>query len=340
MDNAMLASLLVISGILACTSSSESDNSFAKWVLKEKCSKRATVQCILRARNELDRWLEENNHYTILVVGKMGSGKTTLIKGFTEDYMPGGDGNDSILPHTVEVAHYMYEYKGVKISLYDTPGLSEEEGGNLDYKYLENMVDHEISPNLIVFATKMDSAAGNSLSAEDERVMKRVSDMFGAARWKFAIFVLTFANKVRKEEESPGSFENRHYFNKVWNELEYQIRTSLKSFHVQQDVVDNIPIFPIGFLKQPDIKADKREISWVDEFWSKSFKILQKSKTEEKLRKEKEKKGECCACPVRAGQEKEDVQTNKNNEKESEKVDQKGKNEIDQKEGAEGKDEL
>ena len=295
----MLASLLVISGFLTFTSSSESDNSFTKWVLKEKCSKRATVQCILRARNELDKWLEEHNQYTILVVGKMGSGKTTLIKGFTEDYMPGRDVNDSILPHTDAVAHYLYEYEGVQVSLYDTPGLSEEEDGYLDYKYLENMVDHQISPNLIVFTIKLDSVGGNSLPAEDERVMKLVSDAFGSARWKFAMFVLTFSNKVRKEEEEPGSFENRHYFNKVWNELEYQIRTSLKSFHVQQDVVDSIPIFPIGFLQQPDIKADKREISWVDEFWSKSFKILQKSKTEEKLRMEKVKKGECCACPVR-----------------------------------------
>ena len=305
----MLASLLVISGFLTFTSSSESDNSFTKWALKEKCSKRATVQCILRARNELDKWLEEHNQYTILVVGKMGSGKTTLIKGFTEDYMPGGDGNGSILPHTDAVAHYLYEYEGVQVSLYDTPGLSEEEDGYLDYKYLEDMVDHQISPNLIVFTIKLDSVGGNSLPAEDERVMKRVSDAFGSARWKFAMFVLTFANKVRKEEEEPGSYENRHYFNKVWNELEYQIRTSLKSFHVQQDVVDSIPIFPIGFLQQPDIKADKREISWVDEFWSKSFKILQKSKTEEKLRKEKVKKAECCACPVRAGQGKEDEST-------------------------------
>ena len=286
--------------------------------MKEKCSKSATVQCVRRARDELDKWLDVTNVYTIVVIGKRGSGKTTLIKGFTEDYMPGGDGNDSILPHTVEVAHYLYEYKGVKVSLYDTPGLSEEEDGNLDYKYLENMVDYEISPNLIVFTTRMDSVAGNSLSAEDEHVIKRVLDMFGASRWKFVIFVLTFANKVHKEEEKLNSFRNIHYFNQVWNELEYQIRTSLKSFHVQQDVVDNIPIFPIGFLQQPDIQADHRKISWVDEFWSKSFKILLKSKRKENLSKEKEKKGKCCACPVRAGQEKEDIQTNQNKKSGSE----------------------
>ena len=123
----------------------------------------------------------------------MGTGKTTLIKGFTDNYMPRED-IDSLLPHTIEVAPYDY-------SLYDTPGLSDNEGGTNDHEYLKDMVRNQISPDLIVFTIKMDSADSNRLSVEDEYVMKNVADTFGWARWRYAMVMLTFANKVYRKRE-------------------------------------------------------------------------------------------------------------------------------------------
>lgn len=289
--------------LLAAPSSSESKkdkNSYVQWILQEKCSG-STVQCVLDAKLELNDWLEENNGYTVLIAGKTGTGKTTFIKGFTEDYMPGED-DDSLLPKTREVSHYLYEFKGVKISLYDTPGLSDEEGGVHDHKYLMDMVKHDISPDLIVFFVKMDDATDSSLRLEDKYVIKNISDTFGWARWRFALFVLSFANRVYKEGTSLGDFENQYYFTDMRNKLKHRIRTTLKNFNVEDDVVNNIPTIPVGLVGQPKIVSDERNISWIDEFWKNAFNILKESKKEEKQRKSKEKKGECCPCPDKSSQ--------------------------------------
>ena len=292
----MLIKVLFILGLFALVSFAEYDEDLVNWILKNKCSEQANIQCIVKAKTDLTKWLDKNNQYTILIAGRMGTGKTTLLRGFTMEDEP-SKANRSNLPHTQKVTPYMYIHKGVKILFYDTPGLSEKEEGNQDQVYLQDMVKNEISPDLIIFTVKMDiTGSDSSLSTEDEQVMKNVSDTFGWARWRFAMFVLTFANRVYLENIAPTNFKSRNHFNTVWEKLTYQIQTSLLSFNVEQNVVDDMPIFPIGYVNTPIIKADRRRISWVNEFWDKAFAIMKDSKKENALRKEKEKKGECCCC--------------------------------------------
>lgn len=302
MDVRFIAIFALLLAALPPTELKRDKYSLVQWFLQEKCSTKemTNVQCIVRARSELDDWLEENNEYTILIAGKTGTGKTTFIKGFTENFMPGED-DDSLLPHTVTVAHYLYEYEGIKIRLYDTPGLSEVDGVN-DHKYLKDMVKNDISPDLIVFFIKMDDTIDNSLRPEDEYVIKNVSDTFGWARWRFALFVLSFANRVYKDEWSMDSHENKFYFTDMHNKLTFRIRTALKNFNVQQDVVNSIPVIPVGLVRQPIILSDAREnVSWTHEFWSKAFNILKEAKREETQRKVMGEKEECCPCSPKEG---------------------------------------
>ena len=83
------------------------------------------------------------------------------------------------------------------------------------------------------------------------------------------------------------------------NNLKHQVRKSLLNIKVQQNVVDAIPVIPIGYIQQPIIEADERGISWIDEFWSSAFKIMKESKKKKEEKVYQDDKH--CPCPGDAG---------------------------------------
>ena len=218
--------------------------------------------------DEIEWWLKKHNKFRVLITGKMGTGKTTLIKGLMEKYVPEAD---NILPHTIKVTPYEYEYDKINFTFIDTPGLRDSSNSHKDYKYLKDMVKNNERPDLILFTIKMDDAR---LRSEDEATIKNVTDAFGWSTWKNAMFLLTFANKVSKVGSPPSSRENKVYFNKKRDDFSLLITKQLRTNRVQPEVANNIPIIPAGLIMQPFIPSDSRGISWMDEFWHEIFKVL------------------------------------------------------------------
>lgn len=81
------------------------------------------VRCALRRVREIEVWLSRSNHFKILITGKMGTGKSTLVKGLTEAYNPEAD---NLLPHTVKVTPYSFEKDKISLTIFDTPGLKDD----------------------------------------------------------------------------------------------------------------------------------------------------------------------------------------------------------------------
>ena len=230
------------------------------------------VKCALKLMDKIESWLKKHNNFQVLITGKMGTGKTTLIKGLKEKYIPEAD---NLLPHTVKVTPYEYEHEKIKFTFIDTPGLRESSDSHKDYEYLKEMVKKNERPDLIIFTIKMDDTR---LRPEDEATIKNVSDAFGWSVWKNAMFLLTFANKVSKVGSPPGSRENKVYFNRQRDEFSLLITKELRKNRVQPEVADSIPVIPAGLVMQPSIPSDSRGISWVDEFWKEMFKVLKASR--------------------------------------------------------------
>ncbi len=57
--------------------------SLVQFILKD--CQYTRVSCVLKANRSLVDWLKENNRYTVLEAGKTGTGKTRLIKGFSNN---------------------------------------------------------------------------------------------------------------------------------------------------------------------------------------------------------------------------------------------------------------
>ena len=243
------------------------------------------TKCALRLITQIEEWLKKNNKYRILLTGKMGTGKTTLIKGLKENYVPE---NQSLLPHTKIVTPYNFDREGFNFILFDTPGLEDTEDSSHDLEYINDMVKKSRKPDLIIFAVKM----SDTFRDEDTNAIVNISNAFGWKVWENAMFVLTNANMVTKVGYSPESIESKLHFSTTYNEHYYSITNILRSNRVHEDIVNSISVIPVGLVSQPKITSDIRDVSWIDELWENAFKVLKASRktVEETLETHEESK--------------------------------------------------
>ena len=200
----------------------------------------------------------------------MGTGKTSLIRGLKENYVPD---SDHLLPHTLKVTPYNYDREGLNFVFFDTPGLNDKASKDSffnDYENLKDMVKKNEESDLIIFAVKMSYVFRD----EDAEAIGHISNAFGWKVWKNAMFVLTFANMVTSEGHSPESADSKLYFNYVFNEHYSRIVEALRSNRVHEDVIYSISVVPVGLVSQPKIPSDKRGVSWIDELWEEALKVL------------------------------------------------------------------
>ena len=221
--------------------------------------------------DEIRDWLLHHSKYRVLVTGKMGSGKTTFIRGLTEGFVP-PSGN--LLPHTIKVSPYSQHREGSNCIFFDTPGLKDDENSANDYAYLKEMVQKNGEPNLLVFAIKMDEPVQQD---EVKEAVFNVSNAFGRKIWQKAMFILTFANLVQAIGHTSDGVANKLYFSKLVDEHHLNILHILRSILVKDEVINEIPVLPVGVVSEPILVADRLEQSWVESFWQEAFQILRKT---------------------------------------------------------------
>ena len=224
------------------------------------------TKCALWLIKQIEEWLK-NNNYRILLTGKMGTGKTTLIKGLKENYVPE---SSHLLPHTLKVTSYHYDRDGFNFVIFDSPGLKDSEDSSYDYEYFKDMVRNNKEPDLISFAVMMSDVFRD----RDAEAIRSISNAFGWKIWENAMFVLTFANMVTKEGYSPENTFSKLHFSTIYNEHLYCIAEALRSNLVREDIINSISVVPVGLVSQPKILSDKRDVYWIDELWEKAFKVL------------------------------------------------------------------
>ena len=238
-------------------------------------------KCAEKKIGQIREWLQ-NSKYRILVTGRMGSGKTTFIRGLTENFVPPKESllprttTDSLLPHTTTVMPYGHYYEGSNCVFFDTPGLKDNEESSNDYDYLREMVRKNGEPDLLVFAIKMDDFVFRD---EDVESMVNISSAFGWQIWQRALFILTFANVVSKVGHTAESIENKLHFSNVVTQRHWDIVEALRRNLVKEEVINNIAVVPVGLVSQPNIPADRHEVPWNETFWQEAFKIFRETRT-------------------------------------------------------------
>ena len=167
-------------------------------------------------------------HLKILVVGKRGIGKHTLV---TELFGEGEEcSNNSRVPASATLCDN-FNIDGVSIQVWILDSL--ELNGHL-LKELD----------LVIFATRMDDS---HYRIDDQDILQALSREYGVSVWRKGMVVLTFANRVTYVDPDTGKEQQskEHLMKKArdWVDI---VRRALRDEGVNQAVLEHIPTVPVG----------------------------------------------------------------------------------------------
>ena len=213
---------------------------------------------VLCAEETILSALEGGDELRILVTGKTGQGKSTLINGLLgANVAKEGAGAERC---TKEVEVYKEKINGLPVVVFDSPGLQDNTSN--EEEYIRSMKEKCQELSMILYCTKM---MNTQLTDDDKKAMKKLTEAFGQKFWNHAVFVLTFANMERVDrwderdimnepvEEPPMHdmaawelLEKRRFEGRVqiWKKELYQFL--IDEVEVDPSIANGVPVVPTG----------------------------------------------------------------------------------------------
>ncbi len=224
---------------------------------------------------QLSQWVDTSNSISILVSGKTGTGKSTLINGIIGKCVT-KEGH-TLCRETSKVNKRQLKTNGVKVNIFDTPGLEDKTEQDATYTVEMQKVCNDI--DLFLYCIKM-SEIRFFEGCDDALAMNRLTKALGNQLWVNGVIVLTFANDIvtmaeDKDENVP------EYFQKKYVQMSKGLRAFLQNVvKVPAETAKNVPIVCAGYrnqLKLPSIAPEHLEASvhtdshWLSFLWLKAL---------------------------------------------------------------------
>ena len=127
------------------------------------------------------------------VAGRAGWGKSSTINSLIGQKLCEVNDNE---PQTQDVTGFDFEMKGIKCTIFDTPGFCDGRGN--DDAYIDKIRDKVRQPDSMWYVSRLDETRPE----DDERVIKIISKALGNRPWENAVIIFTFANNVKPEKYS------------------------------------------------------------------------------------------------------------------------------------------
>ena len=246
-------------------------------ILKKKTFQELSQEAVKAIELMLLRTWSCQQELRILVTGKTGQGKSTLINGIlgTQVAVEGAHAKRC----TAEVTEYSVTIQDVPVTVFDSPGL--QDGTVNEEKYIQDMTNKCKHLSLVLYCTKM---TNTRLTDDDKNAMKKLTKAFGEEFWNYAVFVLTFANKedcFRKDNRDIDTASDLDDHNKTLlkQRFEHRLRLwkkELKEFlvdvvGVNPSIAEEIPVVPTGDYKKTAMNFQPLSLpdrdNWFIKFW-------------------------------------------------------------------------
>ena len=202
----------------------------------------------------------------VVVFGKTGTGKSSLINSLFLSETPVAKEGDSLFSETKSVHCYTKMVtmivNDVHVTLWDTPGLKDPESdGEKTIKEIREKCDVG-DIDLFVYCTHFDQPR---LQKEDVDCIRDITKAFGDGIWKRALFALTFANKTTLPPSVTDKTLSEYFQFRLdqWKDGLHQF-VKKNARELSDQVISSIPVIPTGYKNLP--LPDKR--FWLLEFWS------------------------------------------------------------------------
>lgn len=197
---------------------------------------------------ELEKSIKKAKEIKLLIIGKTGTGKSTLINGLIGEEVAEVKLGLSLTGVSTEVEAYYKKIDGVDVVVYDSPGL--EDGSRQDDAYLEKLYEKSHDVDLMIFAIRM----ANRFVPDnpDARALVKFTHRFGPSVWKKGIVIITCANLI--EDLNPqarlhlkSDREKKEFFQKVISDYKQVIHHTLtEQARVPPKIVEGIKVVPTG----------------------------------------------------------------------------------------------
>lgn len=141
-------------------------------------------------RERLDDWRKNSSSINILITGKTGIGKSTLVNGLVGKKI--AEEGESLHATTDKVSMSSEKISGIDVNVWDSPGL-QDETVNED-KYLADIkLNCKDIIDLFIYCHDMSENRFDD-GGTDVTAMKRLTETLGKDVWENGIVVLTMAN--------------------------------------------------------------------------------------------------------------------------------------------------
>ena len=99
----------------------------------------------------LTKWTEKSKSISILIAGKTGTGKSTLINAILgKEVVKVGK---TLMPETTKVSVHMQKVEDITVKIYDSPGLQDSTGN--EPKYVAEIRDKCSNVDLFIYCIRM-----------------------------------------------------------------------------------------------------------------------------------------------------------------------------------------